>query len=171
MRILMTVFLLAATMSAQDKHHHSKTQKAHDHGAAQLDIAIDGKTAEIEFHAPAMGLVGFEYTPTKAADKKKQTDALAGFKTNLPKILTFDAAAGCKITAKSVEVHQEEPDHAEIDGDFAASCAQPLAGKNLAIDFSKLYPAYTSIKVQVVGASGSTGAELKNGKGVVVLPK
>ncbi len=43
-------------------------------------------------------------------------------------MVVFDPAAGCKISAKSVEVEQEEPDHAEIDADFHATCAKPLAG-------------------------------------------
>lgn len=175
-KLIAVVLLASIGLWAQNKkpdhsHSHSKTQKAHDHGSAQLDIAVDGKNADIEFHAPAMGLVGFEYVPTKAADKKKQAAALAGLKTNFAKVVTFDSKLGCKVTAKSVEINQEEPDHAEVDGDFSASCSQPLAGSPVGIDFSKLYPAYSSIQVQVVGANGSTGADLKGGKGVVMLPK
>lgn len=155
----------------EHKHSHSKTQKAHDHGSAQLDIAVDGKSVDFEFHAAAMGVVGFEHIPTSAADKKKQADALAALKANFAKIVSFDPAAGCKISAKSVAVNQEEPDHAEVDGHFAAECSRDLAGQKVSFDFSKYYPAFSSVKVQVVTNQGSTGADLKGGRGTVTLPK
>ena len=179
MRYILLITLVLLPVMAQKKHDHdhdhghkhSKTQKAHDHGSAQLDIAVDGKNADFELHAAAMGVVGFEHVATSAADQKKQADALAALKTNFAKMVNFDPAAGCKVSAKSVEVNQEEPDHAEVDGHFIAQCSKDLSGQKVNFDFSKLYPAFSSVKVQVVANNGSTGADLKGGRGSVTLPK
>lgn len=179
MRYVLLIALVVLPLMAQKKHDHShdhehkhsKTQKAHDHGSVQLDIAVDGKTADFELHTAAMGVVGFEHVATSAVDKKKQADALAALKANFPRIVSFDPAAGCKFSAKSVEVNQEEPDHAEIDGHFVAQCSKDLAGQKVTFDFSKFYPAFSSVKVQVVANNGSTGADLKGGRGSVSLPK
>jgi uncharacterized protein YfcZ (UPF0381/DUF406 family) len=175
MRFL-TMLLVLTLAAAHDKkgaakHTHSKTQKAHDHGAAEINIAVEGKTAQVEIHAPAMGVVGFEYIPTTAADKKKQADALAKLKANAASIVMFDAAAGCKVSAANAKVEQEEADHAEVDADFNFACAQPLAGTKISFGMTKAYPAFASVKVQVIGASGQAGAEIKSDKGFVAVPK
>jgi hypothetical protein len=178
MRILTIAAMTLGALLAADKHDHKKSekhshgksQKAHDHGAAELNIAIEGTKAEIELHAPAMGIVGFEYVPSTAADKKKQADALAALKNNISKVVIFDPALGCKITAKSVDINQEEPDHAEVDGDFQVVCAKPLAGSKVSFGMTKTYPAYATLRVQAVGASGQAGAEIKSDKGTLTLP-
>lgn len=175
MRILIGLLSFALIVGADDKkghkHSHSKTQKAHDHGAAEINLAVEGKKVDIEFHAPAQAIVGFEYVPTSAADKKKQADAIAGLKANIAKMIVFDPKLGCTIVAKSVEVENPEPDHAEVDGDFEATCAQPPAGSKVTFGVTKAYPGLTTVKVQAVGKSGSTGAEIKSDKGTVTLPQ
>src|SRR5690606_8832114 len=161
MRYLL-IFLLVFPLAAQKKHDHnhghkhshSKTQKAHDHSAVQLDIAVDGKSADFELHSAAMGIIGFEHVPSSAADKKKQADALAALRANFARMVSFDASAGCKITVKTVEMEQEEPDHAEIHAHFVADCSKNLAGQKVNFDFSKHYPAFSSVKVQVVANNG-----------------
>ncbi len=172
MRYFLVLLAVSVAASGQAKKHtHAKTQKAHDHGAAEINFAIEGKTGEIEFHAPAMGIVGFEYIPKTAADKKKQADALAKLKASFPQMVILDASLGCKITPKSVEVEQEEADHAAIDADFAVACNQPLGGSKVSFAVTKAYPSLTSVKVQAVGAGGSTGVEIRSDKGVLTLPR
>jgi hypothetical protein len=178
MRTITLVCYFAFAVLADDKgkkHSHSHDKKgghgAHSHDAAEINIAVDGKKGDIELQVPSMGVVGFEHMATAAADKKKQADALNGLKAKIAQIVVFDAAAGCKITPKKVEIVQEEEDHAHIDADFEVACAQPLGGTKVAFGLTKAYPGITTVKVQVIGASGSTGAEIKNDKGSVTLSK
>ncbi|MDX2180032.1 MAG: DUF2796 domain-containing protein [Bryobacteraceae bacterium] len=179
MRILTIVFCFALAAFADEKgkkHSHDKKGHGHSHGAhthdtAEINIAVDGVKGDIELHVPGMGVVGFEHIATTAADKKKQADALSGLKGKIGQIVVFDAAAGCKITPKSVEVEQEEEDHSHVDADFAVSCAKPLGGTKVTFGMTKAYPSITTVKVQVIGATGSTGAEIKNDKGSVTLSK
>jgi hypothetical protein len=173
MRFFMAILSFTLVAGADDKkgHKHPHTHKAHDHGAAEINLAVDGKKVDMEFHAPAQSIVGFEYVPTTAADKKKQADALAGLKANIAKIVIFDPKLGCTIAAKSVKVENPEPDHAEVDGDFQATCAQSPAGSKVAFGVTKAYPGLTAVKVQAVGGSGSAGAEIKSDKGTVTLPQ
>jgi hypothetical protein len=175
MRFVIGVLAFALLAGADDKkdhkHSHSKTQKAHDHGAAEINLAVEGKKVDIEFHAPAQAIVGFEYVPTTAADKKKQADAIAGLKANISKMVIFDPKLGCTIAAKQVEIENPEPDHAEVDGDFEATCAQSPAGSKVTFGVTKAYPGLSTVKVQAVGKSGSAGAEIKSDKGTVTLPQ
>jgi len=181
MRVLTLALYFCFAIFADDKKHsHGKKEhghgKGHSHGAhshdtAEINIAVDGTKGDIELHVPAMGVVGFEHVATTAADKKKQADALAGLKAKISQIVLLDAAAGCKISPKTVEIEQEEEDHAHVDADFSVSCAKPLGGTKATFAMTRAYPSITTVKVQVVGATGSTGAEIKNDKGFVTLSK
>jgi hypothetical protein len=42
---------------------------AHVHGAAKLQVAIDGSTATLMLESPLESLVGFEYAPGNKAEK------------------------------------------------------------------------------------------------------
>lgn len=167
-------FLLCLTVFAQGKkheHQHSKTKGAHEHGTAQINLAVEGKVVDIELHVPAMGIVGFERIATSAADKKKQSDALAKLKANIAQIVIFEPAMACNISVKKIEIEQEKPDHAEVDGDFTAICAQYAGGTKVLFGLTKFFPAIHAVKVQAVGSTGSNGAEIQNDSGTLVLPK
>ena len=166
---------VALLLGADEKHKHDHKKAghgAHVHDTAEVDIAVEGKGGEIEIRVPAMGVVGFEYVPKTPADKKKQADALKAVETNIASLIVLDAAAGCKLTPKgNVHVDQEEEDHAEVHGKFTVTCAKPWAGTKATFGFSKAYKAVAKVKVQAVGSSGSTGAEIVGDKGSVTLPR
>lgn len=168
--ILPVALLLGAD---EKKHDHKKAgHGAHVHDTAEVDIAVEGTGGEIEIRVPAMGVVGFEYVPKTAADKKKQADALKAVETNIGSLIMLEAAAGCKLTPKgNAHVDQEEEDHAEVHAKFTVACAKPWAGTKATFGFSKAYKAVAKVKVQAVGASGSTGAEIVGDKGSVTLPR
>jgi len=40
---------------------HVFADEAHEHGKAELTLAIEGKLVEVSVHSPAVNLVGFEH--------------------------------------------------------------------------------------------------------------
>ena len=83
---------------AHDEHDHSHgSLSAHEHGVAQLNVALDGNSLELELHSPAMNLVGFEHKAQSDQDKK----AVEMAKQQLANPITLfgiPAAAGCKVS-------------------------------------------------------------------------
>jgi Protein of unknown function (DUF2796) len=57
--------LLPAGMALADEAER-REHGAHEHGVAELNLALDGKELWIEFSSPAVNLVGFEHTPGNA---------------------------------------------------------------------------------------------------------
>ena len=57
---------------AAEKRHH----EAHVHGVAEINIAVDGSKADVEFRAPAESVMGFEHEAKSESDKKKRDAAL-----------------------------------------------------------------------------------------------
>ena len=51
--------------------------KAHEHGAAKLNVSLEGQQLTIALESPLDGIVGFERAPKNAAEKAKVDAAVA----------------------------------------------------------------------------------------------
>ncbi len=81
-------------------------QAAHVHGVASINLAIEGDELQIEFVSPADGIVGFEYEPSTAAERKAVADAIALLR-DPDKLFALPASAGCSLHEVEVERHAE----------------------------------------------------------------
>ena len=168
---------LAAAHAAHDEHEHHDEHAslaAHEHGAAQLNVALEGQRLELALESPAMNLVGFEHAAVSTSDKAAVARAQQHLQTPLA-LFGIAAAAGCVITSHELhsplfeahaEEHEEhgnehEAEHSDIDANYVLTCSQPQALS--AIDLSELFkrfPATDKIQVQLIGPNGQQGAEL-----------
>ena len=91
-------------------------QSAHVHGFASINLAIDDEELQIEFVSPAESIVGFEYEPSNATERKAVADAIALLR-NPTKLFVLPASAGCKLHEVEAERHAEDEheEHAEHD--------------------------------------------------------
>ena len=93
-------------------------QSAHVHGFASINLAIDDEELQIEFVSPAESIVGFEYEPSTAAERKAMADAIA-LLGNPAKLFALPASAGCELHEVEAERHAEgeHEEHSEHDED------------------------------------------------------
>jgi hypothetical protein len=146
----------------------AQSQKAHVHGAAQMNVAMEGAKGELEFESPAEGIVGFEHTPKTAAQKKTTADVLAKFKTQANTLFEFPAAAGCVLTPKEVEIHREGPQHAEVHAHYNVVCKSAPTGQLTLLVF-KSYPRLANIAVTVLSGSQQSSTQATPAKATVKL--
>tara|TARA_R110002049_G_scaffold170822_3_gene337447 strand:+ start:371 stop:1030 length:660 start_codon:yes stop_codon:yes gene_type:complete len=85
-------------------------QHAHEHGVADLRIAVDGATLLVEFDSPLANLVGFEHAPRDAA-QREALSTLAARLREPQKLLSLPAAAQCEQVAIEIEVPGHEDEH------------------------------------------------------------
>ena len=84
---------------------------AHEHGVGALNIAIEGATVLMEFHAPGADIVGFEYAA-------KSDDDVAAIEAALMKLgapldlFVMPSAAGCTLVEAQVSLDSED-EHGE----------------------------------------------------------
>ncbi|GGL99043.1 DUF2796 domain-containing protein [Pseudomonas asuensis] len=172
---------------AHDEHDHAHgSLGAHEHGVAQLNVALDNNSLELELHSPAMNLVGFEHKAQSDQDKK----AVEMAKQQLANPITLfgiPAAAGCKVSKTDLDSplfggaeehhdhghdnqahgshakseHDHEHAHSDIDADYTLTCENPkaLTALDLAGLF-KQFPATHKVNVQAITAQGQKGEEL-----------
>ena len=171
---LLPGFVLAAEQHDHDHDHHDSLG-AHEHGAAELDAALDGSMLEIELRSPAMNLVGFEHAPSSDADKRKIADARERLEQP-DALFGLPAAAGCKLAETELESplfegeahdHGDEHDgdhesqHSEIHAHYHFDCATPQAIQALDLQaLFKAFPGTKKIQAQLIGPNGQRGAQL-----------
>ncbi len=89
-------------------------QGAHEHGIADLRVAIEGGEVLVEFDSPLDNLVGFEHAP----NTPEQRAALAAAERRLldfASLFTLPAAAGCVLS--DVQLESPYPQGADGHGD------------------------------------------------------
>lgn len=165
MRIgLCLLALLAPLAWSQEAHRH----KAHVHGVAALDIAIEGKTVTAIFESPADSIMGFEHLAKAPAEIKKRDEALAKLKARFGEMLLMPASAQCAWKPGKAEVHLHGS-HADVEAEFTAECKGPLNRGEIRFAFMKVFPDVHELKIQLIGPGQQTGAVIKHDEGTVKL--
>lgn len=180
------IMLSFGMVSAAEKRHRD----AHVHGVAEVNIAVEGSKADVEFRAPADSVMGFEHEAKSEGDKKKRDAALELLRTKKDQLVLFDSKLGCKSSemktavveekgerskqqaGKSERGHKDQKksgEHREVHGTFSVACGKSLAGSRVKFAVYKIFPEIHEIKVQVVSDSGQSGATIKKDKGDMKL--
>jgi len=164
------VFLLAAVPAFG--------YEAHEHGAAELEIAIEGNTVEIELETPLINLISFERAPQN--DKEREdVRAMASILRNPQTLFIFPKAAECSLEKTSLESdvladelgHSSDHDadkhdadehsgHADLDAEYVFTCRNPAALNAIEVQLFKAFPAMQRIEAKLVTPRGQKAAKL-----------
>ncbi|MNQ30502.1 hypothetical protein D3C85_438470 [compost metagenome] len=176
--------LLPLAVAQANEHNHAHAHDhaehasldAHEHGAARLNVVLDGQALELELESPAMNLVGFEHAATSDTDKAKVAAARSQLQD--PQALFGLGAGACTLSETELESalfeddehdehHADEADseHSEIHAHYQLDCKKPGELKQLNLsELFKRFPATEKIQVQLIGPSGQQGLELTPAK-------
>ncbi len=147
----------------------AKSQKAHEHGKAQLGVSIEGSKVGIDFESPAEAIYGFEHEAKKASDKKKRDDAVQIFQNKISEMITFDSSLKCKFKEKEIEAfvvekeddhdndhkkekssHKHHGQHGEFHAEYEVTCEKSPVGSEVLIAIKKFFPKIKSLKVVIL---------------------
>jgi len=167
--------------TAEKRHAHT-----HVHGAAEMNIVVDGKKIVVEFRSPTDGLMGFEHEAKTDADKKKRDTAMKVFKERFSEMVVFDKKLGCTSHPGEVVVaqsnasgskehehgkdnHKKGGEHRELRAMYNFTCNNDPAGSRVSFGVTKLFPNIHELKVQVLSGSKQSGTTIRKDKGDVGL--
>lgn len=174
--LLALPFALAPLVLQADTRHAHASLASHQHGAAELDVAVDGRDLLLEWRSPAANLLGFEHAPRSAVQRQRVTEVRAALGEG-ERLFGLPAAAACSLAethldgallATAEEPHDHDHDHdqagaahSDVKAAYRFVCAQPerLDALELAGLFAR-FPATETLRVQLIGPSGQRGAEL-----------
>lgn len=144
---------------------------AHEHGVAQLDIALEGNLLELELHGPAMNVFGFEHAPRTPAEKARAKEVHAILQQ--PHAL-FGLAAPCQLTETQLsgpllESAEAAPaqgaGHSDIHAHYRFRCGDAQAPGGIDLDgLFSAFPATEKVRVQLIGPQGQSGGQLTAAK-------
>ncbi len=165
---------IAANEHKHEHHEHEHSLAAHVHGLATLNIALEGQHLELLLDSPAMNIVGFEYQPSSAADKKTVASAERTLK-NEQLLFKLSQDAQCALSAVSIDndlaehadehdhddEHGAEHQHSDIQVNYTFTCAKPNKLKGIDLTgFFKAFPLTEKIHLQLVTTETQQGAKM-----------
>lgn len=152
---------------------------AHEHGAARLDVAIEGQRLTLGLEAPLDNLLGFERAPRSAAEKQA-ADALVARLKAADGLFKIDPAAGCtlaQVTLASAALGLGDAkaaagdEHADIDAEIEFSCPDAAKAATIDVGLFEAYPRLQRLDVQVVTGQGQLKRTLKRGASRLTLKR
>ena len=170
------VFAAAASIAASIAWPlQAAAGKAHEHGVAQLEVAVEGARISVRFESPMDNLVGFEHAPRTAA----QRDALAGLAKTLENPLALfapDEAAGCAVRERRAEspllggnAGGGGSGHSDLVYEFALECRDPARLGALEVRALSAFRSLRTVRAQVAGPAGQRTQTLSKKNAVLRL--
>lgn len=141
--------------------------KAHVHGTARLDIAVEAKKITVQLESPLDNLLGYERAPRTDAERR-QADALVARLKAAGTMFRIDPAAHCalahvELASSALKLGQPDPSeegHADIDGSFEFDCTDATQAAFIDVglfEFARLQ----RIAVQVAAPRGQFKRDLQ----------
>ncbi len=155
MKLLLPAALLAASIVLP-----AWAGKAHEHGAARLDIAVEPGRLVISLESPLDGLLGFEHAPRSAAEQRAVDSMVARLKA-ADTLFRIDPAAQCSlgpVTLTSAPLKlgdasaAADDGHGDLDADFEFACKS--APTFVEVGLFKAFPRVARLDVQTATAKG-----------------
>lgn len=151
--------------------------KAHEHGAARLDIALEGTTLTVALDTPLDGLLGFERAPRSEAEKRAADQAVATLRA-ADQLFTIDPAAGCALASVTLESAPlklgnapaaKDDGHGDLEGEFVFRCRAAPAFVDVGL--FKAFARMSRLDVQVAAPKGQHKRVLKRPAQRIDLPR
>ncbi len=157
MKLLSTWPLLAALCLASPVW----AGKAHEHGTAKLDVAVDAAKLVVSLELPLDTLVGYERAPRTDAEKASLQQALARLE-KADDWLRPDSAGQC--TRGAVQINGPvfgAGEHADVDVSVEFNCKDTARIAFVEVGLYTPLPRLQRVDVQAVTRKGQMKATLK----------
>lgn len=157
-------------------HGHEEEKRhaeSHEHGAAELAIAVDGSQVVVEFKSPGMNLVGFEHEAAEPGEVAAVEGAVQQLRLGAD-LIEFEGA-GCALTEADVkaeglladthddehdEHHEEGEVHSEFEATYAFNCTAPDWLMSVSVSFFTVWPGIEEIETVFLSADHQIAVEL-----------
>jgi hypothetical protein len=144
--------------------------KAHEHGVARVDLAVEPTRITVLLEMPMDGLVGFERAPRDDAERKAVDAGLVRLR-NAATLFAIDPAAQCTpgpvvLTAPVLGLGQaaapaKNDGHADIDASYEFTCVDGFRAGFVEVGLFEAFSRLKRVEVQAVTRKGQIKATLK----------
>ena len=165
MNLLLSITTALATALATIAPAQAQ-ERAHVHGAVQLQLVVEPDGLTLTLEAPQDNLVGHERVPRSAAEKQAAEQAIKRLEAGAA-LWPLPAALQCKLAKAQVDAPRltgmvAGDGHADVDASWRFDCARTDSLRSL--DLGPLLDAFTRIqqvRLQVVTGTSQHQAALR----------
>ena len=165
-------------VAGKDGHHHDHDHQhrhhdSHQHGVAELNIAIDGSNLMIELQSPAANIVGFEHSP-RNAQQRTLIDNAVNTLEKPEQLFLISPEARCILEEAEVDSdivkkghdhkhdhdhdHKKESSHSEFSVGYSFKCDAIDKLQSIEVKLFSRFEGMEKIKAQLV-TPGKQGLE------------
>ena len=144
---------------------------AHEHGAVNLNVAVEGGKITLQMESPLENLLGFERAPRTDAERKSTAAMLTRLKA-ADTLFKIDPAAQCalasvELNSAALKLGTPEPaaasgEHADLDATFVFTCQAGAKAGFIDVAFFDAFQRMRRIEVQVVTDKGQFKRTLRD---------
>jgi len=193
-RIQAHALILVATSAAalivwppqQGEAQEHRQLEAHQHGHGTLNLAVEGRTLQVELDAPGADIVGFEHPAASDADKAKVAAARKKL-ADPSQVFAVPAQAGCRLASARVVLEGEEDSadhgkksekraghggeaiHSEFRVAYTFDCAGVAAITRLTFSYFRNFPNAEELEVTLITDKGQKTFEVDRATGHIEI--
>ena len=163
----------------------ARQKDPHEHGAAKLMMAMEGKKLQVEFEVPSESLIGFEHLPKSQSNRKNFNEAIKNL-SDPSKLFSMPNKAECLLVGTNVsqslfsteedhghdeskkeEEHgHEESEKSEIHSEFKSNyywnCQHLDEIDSIGTELMSFFPRIEEIRVNWISNYGQGSLELES---------
>ena len=196
MTLLVISVNLNAGSSDHSDHHH---QEAHFHGLAQMTMALEGDTIELNLESPAANIVGFEHRAATSRQRQLVNEAKTALESS--KQLFSFSGTSCELTEVDVDVsalldnetletkeekheknghgHHDHSDHgksdeathSDISAHYRFQCDQGAKLTAISLKLFEHFPGVETLNAEWITDNNQGSAELTAGANTLYLKR
>lgn len=157
-------------------------QKAHQHGVAKLDVAVEPGRLRIDLTTPLDNLVGFERAPRTDAERQRVDAAVAALR-DAAALWRIDPAAGCTPDAVTLlapvlglgpaagEAAAAKGGHADLEASWIFECKDAARAGFVEQGLFAAFARMSRLEVQAVTPRGQMKVTLRKPAGRIALAR
>lgn len=162
-----------------------RQKDSHEHGAANLMLAIEGDKLQIGIEVPSESLIGFEHFPKSRSDRENFSEAIK-ILSNPSKFFSTPSDAECLLTGLNVSQslfsgeekdehgHEEHDEHGHDDSEkgeihsefrsnYSWNCIHTDEIDSIGNKLFSFFPRIEEIRVNWITNSGQGSLEIESG--------
>jgi len=152
----------------------ARQKDSHEHGAAKLMMAMEGKKLQVEFEVPSESLIGFEHLPKSQSNRKNFNEAIKNL-SDPSKLFSMPNKAECLLVGTNVsqslfsnegDPGHDESEKSEIHSEFKSNyywnCQHLDEIDSIGTELMSFFPRIEEIRVNWISNYGQGSLELES---------